>query len=308
MNNLEKYMVITPTTVDVSEIKNALEKSDKFISNIIVSVDEVEKTSKKINELVLLASDVKEKKVSRFFGNKGVIESLQSVADFQADIVNELWGYQQKMFDQFKNLADNSNNLIMLGVANAAVTRAIIEQLRIKTSQSLSEEAQKQLFNVIHDLERQADAQDRISRLREKVDGLGQVLSQELNDEKQNRLNDIQILHNSIYEVESSLKKEISFIKSEAMQLKLHTETRNSLYLERFDSIASQIKEVSEIFKTEIDGLHQGITDLKSKQNTNIANLRQDINALQSKSKKTFWIGVSAIMIALTSIILHLVI
>ena len=181
MSNLDKYVINNPTPEEVTEIKSVLAKSEDLVSEIILSTDKIEETNKKIKLLVESASQQKENKIGFWSGKKIAIESLQEFADQQADSISELWENQKVVFEQFEKLADTSNKLVFLGVANAAVTRALIEQLKTKSSKSLSEDARRHLLNVIKDLERQADAQDRITRLR---DATSSAISKESEDRK----------------------------------------------------------------------------------------------------------------------------
>lgn len=208
MSNLTKYIVTEPSPEDLVEIKSALVKSDEFVSEIILSADEIATTNGKIERLIKTANQQKDNKVGLFSGKKTAIESLQMLAEFQADTIQDLWNYQKLVFEQFTKLSETSNKLLFLGVANAAVTRAVIDQLKTKTSKPLSEDARRHLLNVIKDLERQADAQDRINRLRDKT-------SSAIQNESQNRKTDIGAVYTFI---EDGKKSIIALISNETQK------------------------------------------------------------------------------------------
>lgn len=311
MSNLEKYVVNDPTPEELAEIKSALTKSDEFVNEIILSADIIEETNKKINNLVSLANQQKEKKVGLWSGKKTAIESLQALADFQADAINELWKNQQLVLDHFAKLSETSNKLVFLGVANAAVTRAIIDQLKTKSSKSLSEDTRRHLLNVIEDLERQADAQDRINRLREST-------SRDISKEAEERRKNIDDVKNIIIEIKDSISltidNEIAIRVSEIQ--KLHdsiNEIRETYALtsalsietqERIASISTCNALISEL-ENKLNSHYASLSDLirnSNEEHSSIEDhLRNEIKGLRSKNKVAIWIGIIATLLALVS-------
>ncbi len=293
MGNLENYTVYDPTTNDVEEINSALAKSDNLVNEIILSADKIEETNDKIKRLVETARQQKGKKVGFWSGKKIAIESLQEFADLQADTINDLWLNQKLVFEQFSKLSETSNKLLFLGVANAAVTRALIEQLKVKSSKSLSEDARRHLLNVIKDLERQADAQDRINRLRDYtrsaiikesedrkkciedvnvlISGVQDRFFTLLEKERANRLSEMQDLLNSLneikatYALESSLALEIQeriamFERCSSLILELESKMNNSQEI-----LSETIRSSNEAHYKKDELFHNDFKQLKSK-------------------------------------------
>lgn len=311
MSNLEKYIVNNPSPEELAEIKSALTKSDEFVNEIIVSADKIEETTEKINNLVSLANQQKENKVGFWSGKKTAIESLQALADFQADAINELWQNQQLVFDHFARLSETSNKLVFLGVANAAVTRAIIDQLKTKSSKSLSEDARRHLLNVIKDLERQADAQDRINRLREStscdiskeaeerrknindvkeiVIEIKDSISHKLDNEIANRISELQKLLDSINEIKATYAL-TSDLSLESQERIASFSTYNALISELETKINSYKASLSDLIRNYNDE-HSSIEE----------NLRNEISELRSKNKVAIGIGIIATLLTLVS-------
>lgn len=146
--------------------------SDKLVQDIIISTDEVNETKNKINGLMEKAKLAKEKKPGFFKGKIEAIEALQEVVCDQSDMINDIWVYNTQMVNQINSLTESTKKLIFLSVQNASYTRAIIEQLKSKTKKPLNERARAHLIEVIKDLERQADVQDRLTRMRNEISNL----------------------------------------------------------------------------------------------------------------------------------------
>lgn len=316
MSDIEKYIVNDPTPQDLVEINSALAKSEQYVSEIIVGADDIKATNDKIIALVESANHQKDNKVGWFSGKATAIESLQKLADFQADAISDLWNYQQLIFKQFTKLSETSNKLLFLGVANAAVTRALIEQLKTKSSKHLSEDARRHLLNVVKDLERQADAQDRINRLRD-------ATSSAINNEAQNRRSDIANVQASIDNAKVSIaalisdetQKRIEVVRSISASLKEIKETyalASSLNQEQSDRISAINKlsrEISELeskmtsYNASIEAtIHCSSESHSAKEEL----LQNEIARLQSKNKIATWIAVIATVLSLLSIFANL--
>lgn len=287
MSNIDKYVINDPKPEEVAEIKSVLAKSDDLVSEIILSSEKIERTNKKIKLLVESASQQKEKKVGFWSGKKIAIESLQEFADQQADSISELWENQQLVFEQFEKLAETSNKLVFLGVANAAVTRALIEQLKTKSSKSLSEDARRHLLNVIKDLERQADAQDRINRLRD-------TTSSAISKESEDRKTDIKKVNSSIDNVKDYFFK---LLKEER--------SKRIAEFERFQTLMT-------VLESDMSNMNATINDtIRSSNESHSAKeelLQNEITQLQSKNKVSMWIGIVASLVAFISLILNFII
>lgn len=311
MSDIDKYIVANPTPEDLVEINSALTKSEQYVNEIIVCADDIEETNSKIQSLVELANNQKDNKVSIFSGKKTAIESLQALADFQADAIKDLWKYQKLVFEQFSKLSETSNKLLFLGVANAAVTRALIEQLKTKSSKKLSEDARRHLLNVIKDLERQADAQDRINRLRE-------ATSSAISNEAQNRRLDIANIQVSIDRV----KESTSFLINDETQKRM--EAIRGLYdslneIKQSYALASSLNQEVKNRITALDNLKARLTELESKlvnYNKSLEEsvryaldshsakeelLQNEINRLQSKTNISIWIAIIALLLSILS-------
>lgn len=313
MSNIENYFVNNPSQDELVDIKSALTKSDEFVSEIILSADKITETNNKIKDLVTLANQQKENKVGFWSGKKTAIESLQALADFQADAVNELWENQKLVFEQFTNLSETSNKLVFLGVANAAVTRALIEQLKTKSSKNLSEDARRHLLNVIKDLERQADAQDRINRLR---DSTFSAITKEAEDRKKG-IDDINTLIRSTQDAFfASFEKERADRLSEIQELRgLINEIKatyalaSSLSLENQERIATFEKCNSLIVGLESKlnnyqaTLSETIRCYNDAHSAKEELLQNEIGQLKYKSKISFWICIGASLLAFVSLL-----
>lgn len=152
--------------LNIEDKQEALEKSNVLVDKIICSDKEIEKSNDNITRMLDKAKETKAKKVGIWSGKIVAIEALQEAAVSQANNIEMLWDYQKKSFEQMDSMASNMRKLFVLGVGNAAYTRAIIEQIKTRSHGNLSESARKQLLDVIRDLEKQADINDRFDRLK----------------------------------------------------------------------------------------------------------------------------------------------
>ena len=322
MNNIEKYVANNPSQSEIAQIRSAIAESDQLAQEIIIGADAIKETNDKIQALIQTANSQKENKVGFFSGKKTAIESLQSLADFQADTISDLWNYQKLTFQQLTQLAETSNKLIVLGVANAAVTRAVIDQLKSKTKAPLSEDARRHLFSVIKDLERQADAQDRISRLRENVEKLADVTANSIQNESNERKIEFSGLKKAIEYLESTsttseaLAHEIEIREDNFKQLIVAIENlsntaatsealSNEVRLRKNDikQVMSAIEDVRITISSSNASILKQIEESNNSHSTKFDLVNEEISCLKTKNKHTLYIGIFALVLAICSII-----
>lgn len=197
---MNENIIIDEVTV-IDEVSIKLDCISAIDKNLTLSKD-------KVNNALEKAKKAKNKKVGIFSGKKDAIESLQDAVLVQAEATENLFANQEEMHKQIKKISEITKGLFVIGVSNAAHTRAIVQEIKNKTKGNLTDEARNQLLGVIQDLERQADICDRIDRIKDKVDDLYSRIKNIYQNEllRDVSINDIQttiqVLENRILSIE----------------------------------------------------------------------------------------------------------
>lgn len=162
---------------------NAIQSSE-FLSKINTQLEEFREIDKnlkdtKSNVVIALnkANEAKGKKAGIVFGNKEVIEALQEVAINQAEATKELYNNQVKFHDSITRLANCSKGLFALSMTNIANVRIVIGKIKeLLNGECLSDEGKAEFIRLLRDLESYADVTDRINRIKDKTQNLGQEI------------------------------------------------------------------------------------------------------------------------------------
>lgn len=151
----------------------ALSEIEKTFSFIQISDKQKQDSEEKIQGALNKANEVKDLKHGFWSGRDVTISALQELSAQQAEIISDLWDAHKRTFENLSEISNGMRRLFLIGVANSAFTRSIIDHLRTKSEVgNLTEDARNALLGVIKDLEAQADAQNKIQRLKERVNAL----------------------------------------------------------------------------------------------------------------------------------------
>lgn len=128
------------------------------------------------NELCEIKNKAEEAKKQKpgLFGKAKAINTLQDIAVLQSDFNIKMWDYYIQLVKDMRSLANSTASLTMLGLTNAAFTRAIIKQLKYKLKEDISKTANKEFIEVIKTLEKQADFHNQLDRMKDDLSRLKQ--------------------------------------------------------------------------------------------------------------------------------------
>lgn len=160
-------------TITQSQVLEDVDRHLKQLEKIDKNLD---KTSANVQNALDKAKEAKSKTPGYFSGKIVAIEALQEAVLTQANVTEDLYDNQKVLHEQIMQLSENTKKLFVLGVSNMAYTRAIISRLKTKTKEPLTETARQQLLGLITDLENQADAYDKITRLKNNVSNLAEQI------------------------------------------------------------------------------------------------------------------------------------
>lgn len=240
----------------------------------------LEHANGKIQSALDKSKEAKDKVIHWYSGTTDAIKSLQEASVAQAEATTDLYNAVQESHNVMIRMAKSNQKLFLASVSNAAYIRAVIAQLKKRSSaeqSSLTEEARNQLLNVIRELERQADIYDKIERLKGKVNNLQDEFST-MNAKAVCSLALIEDLQNSMKEVHSSCFTVMDNLSSFKETYKSQYDIIQNVICELENTIhdltcqnnkqASElvlVKQANSALKSDLDIINLNFSDLKQK-------------------------------------------
>ena len=282
------------------------EAPQNILPEAINKINTIVSSSTKIEDALIAAQRAKDKaeeaasKKTDILHRKEAIEALQSSEIEQSNVLFDVVYNQKELFDALKINADATRKLFFLSTGNLATTQAVIQAIQSKdfSSETMSENAKKNLLEVLKQLKAQEDLYLRLEGLSNKCKELNKKIEDikgfDNDDARQKTING---LYASILQLENDLDEELKKNKQESIsasksyidvKIKQETERADKAY----DALGSANR-AAETAKKEINSsaqkLDQYIKETKeadSKRDERLGNIDRYINETKEADSK----------------------